>query len=227
MESIGEIRELFVHLMDMLETHFGNNTELVLHDSSDYSKTIVDIRNGHITGRCVGGCGSELGLEVMRGTQTLDERVKSNYITYTRDGRILRSSTLFFKNGKNEMIGSFCINTDITKSVQFEAFLREYNNYNPNLEAPVNEIFVPNIQQLLEELIHRAFQIVGKSVEEMTRDDKVAFIKYLDSKGAFFISKSTERVRDILGISKYTFYNYLETARLENTEEVTNIKENN
>lgn len=212
MNSINEQKELLKQIMDMLEQHFGTHTEFVLHDSSDYSKTIVDIRNGHITGRAVGGCGSEMGLEILRGTQSIDNCLKANYVTYTRDGKILRSSSLYFKNDQGEMIGSLCINTDITETVQFEAFLREYNNYNPNYQ-PVNEIFVPTIQQLLEELINRAFQLAGKKPEDMTRDDKIEFIKFLDSKGAFFISKSAERVWDILGISKFTFYNYLEASR--------------
>lgn len=217
MEGIGEIQVLFKELMDMLEQHFGKHSEFVLHDSKDYTKTIVDIRNGYITGRTVGGCGSELGLEIMRGTQALGDGIKSNYVTYTRDGKILRSSTLYFRNSCGEMIGSFCINTDITQSVQFENFLREYNNYDPACE-PVNEIYVPDIQQLLEELIARAFQISGKTAEEMSREDRIAFIRFLDSKGAFFISKSSERIWETLGISKYTFYNYLEIARSESAE---------
>lgn len=213
MASIQEIQEFMLPLMDLLEQHLGINTELVLHDSHDYSKTIVDIRNGHITGRSIGGCGSELGLEVMRSAQPSDENIKSNYITYTRDGKILRSSTIYFKNEQNEMIGSFCINTDITKTVQLEAFLRDYNNYSPGQEKPVNEIFVTNIQQLLEELIQRGFQLIGKCADEMNREEKIAFIRFLDSKGAFFISKSSERVWELLGISKFTFYSYLDLAR--------------
>lgn len=43
-------------LMDMLEQQLGSHTEVVLHDlKKDYANTIVDIRNGHITGREVGG----------------------------------------------------------------------------------------------------------------------------------------------------------------------------
>lgn len=213
-EKMEEIQPIVKQIMDMLESHLGTKTELVLHDAKDYTKTIIDIRNGHITGRTVGGCGSELGLQAMRGTMSMDSCINSNYINYTRDGTILRSSTLYFKNSNGDMVGSLCINTDITDSIKFENFLREYNNYDPNAK-PVNEIYVPDIQQLLDELIKRAFNLTGKTAEEMTREDKIAFIKFLDSKGAFFISKSSERIWEILNISKYTFYSYLEMAREE------------
>ena len=39
-------------IMDMMEAHFGKDVELVLHDlEADYEKTIIDIRNGEVTGR--------------------------------------------------------------------------------------------------------------------------------------------------------------------------------
>lgn len=42
-------------IMDMMEAHFGKDVELVLHDlEADYEKTIIDIRNGEVTGRTVG-----------------------------------------------------------------------------------------------------------------------------------------------------------------------------
>ena len=57
-------------IMDFLEGHLGVTSEIVYHDLTlPYDQTIVDIRNGKITGRTLGGCGSNLGLEVIRGTQ--------------------------------------------------------------------------------------------------------------------------------------------------------------
>ena len=56
MESISENQELIQKFMDLLEHHLGESCEVILHD---YSKgpmhSIVDIRNGHVTGRSVGG----------------------------------------------------------------------------------------------------------------------------------------------------------------------------
>lgn len=38
-------------------------------------------------------------------------------------------------------------------------------------------------------------------------------IEYLDNRGAFLITRSSDRVCDALGISKFTLYNYLEQIR--------------
>ena len=64
--------EQFVNL---IEQQFGRHCEVVLHDlSKPYDHTIIDIRNGHLTGRTIGDCGSNLGLEMIRGTIQDGER---------------------------------------------------------------------------------------------------------------------------------------------------------
>ena len=218
MESIHEISDFLKQVMDMLEAQFGNNCEIVLHDHlKPYDQTIVDIRNGHVTDRKIGGCGSNMGLEVLRGTLSDDDRY--NYITYTNNGKILRSSSIHFKNPQGQVIGALCINLDITESVRFESFLRDYNSFNPNSNAsPVNEFFAQDVQQLLEELLNQAQAIIGKTPQSMTREDKREFVRYLDRRGAFVIAKSSDRVCDLLGISRATFYNYLENARSDDKD---------
>lgn len=55
-------KKLITDILDILEGHFGKNVEFVVHDLSlDYEHTIVDIRNGEVTGRKVGGTGDLLG----------------------------------------------------------------------------------------------------------------------------------------------------------------------
>ncbi len=54
--------------------------------------------------------------------------------------------------------------------------------------------------------------------EEMGREEKIQVVAYLDEKRAFLISKSSERVCECLGISKFTLYNYLDSIRSKNAE---------
>ena len=79
-------KEWLHKLMDLLEAHFGPDVEFVLHDLTlDYEHTIVDIRNGHITGREIGGTGDILGLEYIRNASE-DNGTYYNFIEYTKDG---------------------------------------------------------------------------------------------------------------------------------------------
>lgn len=75
------------------------------------------------------------------------------------------------------------------------------------------EVFASDVNSLLKHLISEAQKQIGKPVSEMNKEEKINFIQYLDEKGAFLITKSGEHICELLGISKFTFYNYLEISR--------------
>lgn len=237
MKSIYDEWDMWQHLMSMLENQFGDNCEFILHDlTKDYNHTVVDIRNGHITGRNIGDCGSNLGLEVLRGT--VKEGDRYNYVVYTRDGKILRSSTMFIKDDDNNIIGCLCINMDITETVKLEGFLKRYNSYeivddssdslsitsstsqqtNTTPLISDQEIFANNISEVLEYLIAQADKIAAKPIDKLSREEKIEFVRYLDQKGAFLVTKSSEKVCEHLKISRFTLYNYLDLVRKKNLD---------
>lgn len=215
--SIYEQEELIRSMMDLLERQFGSRCEVVLHDlTKDYNHTIVDIRNGYLTGRKVGDSGTNLGLEVLSGTDQGGNRF--NYVLHTRDGKIFRSSSVYFHNDEGKVIGSLCVNLDITETIRFEEYLKGYNQYdmgdagNASGEE-VKEIFVNDVTQIIDFLFHEGVHKIGCQPKEMNREQKMEFLRFLDRKGAFLISKSNERVCDFLQISKFTLYNYLDAIR--------------
>lgn len=211
MRPITEDMDFWKRFMSMLEAQFGVHCELVLHDlTKDYSETIIDIRNGGITGRKIGDCGSNLGLEVIRGTVKDGDRY--NYITHTTNGKILRSSTLYIHGDDGALIGALCINLDITTTIAFENFLKKYNDFSIEKDN-TPEIFATDVRTLLEHLIKEAQAQVNKQPSEMDKGDKIKFLSYMDKKGAFLITKSSERVCEYLDISKFTLYNYLDSVR--------------
>lgn len=211
MKTVNDESALFQQFLTLISNQFGNKCEVVLHDlTRDYNSTITDIRNGHVTNRTIGGCGSNLGLEVLRGSVIDGDRF--NYVTTTQDGRILRSSSIYIKNDEGTVIGSICINLDITETVQFEGYLRQFNRFETSQEE---EVFASDVNTLLQHLIQQGQELLGKPAAEMNKTERIEFIRFLDEKGAFLITKSSEQICELLGISKFTFYNSLETVRNE------------
>lgn len=209
MKHIDDEMGMFKQLLNLIAAQFGSKCEVVLHDlEKDYSSTIVDIRNGHITNRKIGGCGSNLGLEVLSGSVIDGDRF--NYVTTTSDGKILRSSSMYIRNSEGKVIGSLCINLDITESIQFESFLKQYNKFELN-DQP--EYFATNVESLLDYLIQQATALTNKDPKELTKSERLDFLSFLDEKGAMQISKSGDRICKVLGISKFTLYNDLEIIR--------------
>ena len=151
--------ELLKKVMNGLEQQLGN-FELVLHDlRRPFDSTIVDIRNGYITGRKIGDCGTNHGLSVMRkADQNGDEY---NYITHMPDGRVFRSSSMYVRDEKGKAVISLCINQDITETLMLEKKLHEYNMV-ADQQVAQKEFFAHNVHELLDFYIDQAQYFVGK-----------------------------------------------------------------
>ena len=208
MKKISEESKLLSGVLDLIARHFGENVEVVLHDFSagvNSPQSLVDIRNGHVTGRKIGDCASKHGMQAVKG-EMIDGDIY-NEIIYTERGTILRGSSYSIKDEDGKVVGSICINQDITDSVKYENYLRQVNGYNTH---PTN---TQDVLEVMNEVVEEAFIAVGKHPATMTKEDKITFIKFLDDRGMFLISKSGPRICEILGISKFTLYNYLEIIR--------------
>ena len=212
MKRVQEEFAFFESLMKGLTAIFGTNCEVVLHDLTEsYESTVVMIENGHVTDRRVGDCGSNLGLEVLRGTVRNGD--KYGYFTNTRDGRVLRSSSVYVRDDEGKVIGCLCINFDVSNLMVADKTIRSLISSGEGEKE--EEFFVNDVNQLLDALLQKAMEEVGKPVSYMTRDDKIRVVKYLDQKGAFLITKSGNRICQFLDISKFTLYSYLDEVHSE------------
>lgn len=210
MESVTDEMEFLRDMVRALAAQFGSNCEVVLHDlRRPYDSTIVAIENGHVTGRKVGDPGTNLGLEILRGTE--QDGNKFNYLTQTKDGRMLRSTSVYMKNKNGETIGALCINFDITDLMVAEKTLQSLTL--TGQASPVKESFVSNVSDLLDALLQEAQEQIGKPVALMQKEDKRRMVELLDRKGALLVKKGGERICQFLNISKYTLYSYLEEVK--------------
>lgn len=201
--------EFLKRLAKGLAKQFGNDCEIVIHDLRDKSseRTIIAIENGHVSNRAIGGGPSRIALETMAAkARSSDDHL--DYMTQTSDGKIVKSSSIYIRDEKGEIIGIFCINYDITRLSMAEGFLRDFLHSAPLAEVQVK---IPqNVGELLDELIDSALKHVGKPVTLMKKADKIKAIRYLKNAGAFQILKSGDKVCKLFNISKFTLYNYID-----------------
>ncbi len=204
-------------MVKALAAQYGSSCEVVLHDltGGDLDHTIIAIENGHISGRSLGDGPSRIALEAMQDAEeTHTDRLA--YLTKSRDGKILKSSTVFLRDEKGKPIGIFAINSDITLTVAGEQALHSYNAPIEDEKEP--EPIATNVADLLDSLIARSITLVGKPASLMDKAEKIRAIRFLNDSGAFLITKSGPKVCQVFGISKYTLYSYLDEAK-QNTDE--------
>lgn len=191
---------------------FGRNCEVVIHDlrGGDTEHSIIAIENGHVTGRSVGDGPSHIVLESLKeSSESIEDRV--SYLTKTSDGRVLRSTTLFIRDEKGNVIGLMGINYDISMLVAMDDIIRDLTGTDSQTSEP--ESISRNVADLLDELLEQSVKLIGKPTALMSKDDKIRAIKFLDDSGAFLVTKSGPKVCEYFGISTYTLYSYLDEIR--------------
>lgn len=205
--------ELLRQVAAGIAAQFGPDCEVAIHDlSRDPDRSIVFIANGHVSGRKEGDGASTVVMEQLR---TNDPEPKDHlcYLTKTPNGKILKSSTIYIRDGKGGVSAIMAINYDISGLLVAEQAVRDL--VSTGEEAPAEPEKITNVSELLDELIQKSVALVGKPAALMNKDDKVRAIQFLSQNGAFLITKSGDKVAKFFGISKYTLYSYIDMNKQE------------
>ncbi|MFZ4451431.1 helix-turn-helix transcriptional regulator [Salibacterium aidingense] len=208
MKNFDEMCSVLKPLIKPIAQALGPNCEVVLHDTRELEHSIVAIENGHVTGRKVGDSSTNLGLEIMKEHPPKEGNML-NYRARTQDGKVLKSSSIYLRNDDGEIMGSICINYDISEFLLVSHVLNDFIK----TDQEVDETFAGDINEVIENLLEEAINMVGKPIPYMQKEDKMKVLRFLDQKGVFTVKRSMNRVATFLGISKFTIYNYLEEAR--------------
>ena len=204
---------MYAQLAKGIACQFGENCEVVVHDlaTEDQEHSIVIIENGHVSGRSLGDGPAHVVWEAINTDPSrLHDRLA--YLTRTRDGRLLKSSTMFLRDETGRSRYIFSINYDITTMKAMDDALHRYTCI-PQRADREPTLIPRSVGDLLEELIDQSVRLVGKPVDQMSREDRMTAIRFLNECGAFLIAKAGPRVCQYFGISKYTLYSYLDEAR--------------
>lgn len=192
---------------------FGDHCEIVVHDyRNGYEHTIVDIVNGEVTGRAIGGCPSAFVIEQM--TKDIDAYEKRPlYFTNSEKGKILKSATTFIKDEEGTIIGSVCVNIDVTDLMLMQKTMSSFLQSSESSGTRGNEVLAKNVDELLEFFLSEAEEEIGKPASLMSKDEKIRALWLLNQRGIFKISKANVVLRDAFQVSKYTLYAYLDEAK--------------
>lgn len=181
----------------------GDRCEIVLHDLRSPESSIIAIEHGEITGREVGDPSTNLALPVLK--DPYGEHDAFNYRSRTRDGRVLKSSTIHLKDQRGRIFAAICINWDITELEAAAQVLRSWVETGESM----NEEYVRDVDELVSHFVEEALQAVGKPVQAMTKEDKMRVLRWLEDRGVFKVKHAVGRVAALLGLSRVTVYAYL------------------
>lgn len=197
---------------------FGKKCEVLIHDFSNPQHSIIAIENGYVTGRKIGDPITDLALATWKkggyGDKKTDRIV--NYKTKTKDGRMLKSSSVFIRDNQKKIIGCMCINYDLTEHSMFHKVMDDFCtaiDLDEEKSEKGMEIFTDNVNEVLENIIQEAIEKIGIPVSLMQKEDKLMVTKIADEKGAFLIKGAITQIAKEINVSRFTIYNYLEEIK--------------
>ena len=212
---MNPVLENYVAVANMIADTFGDHCEVILHDFSIPQNSVVYIRNNVVTNRQVGQSFTEYFVKDVLLSRKFRDDVSSNYIMKGANGQTIKSSTVLIRDQSGKVIGSLCVNIDISYMKDLmEKFVSMLGIEEPEEEPKEDkeEIAVlPNIQEIVDDIIEHT--IGNQNIDEMSRDQKINLIRFMNDKGLFLIKGAADKVAERMNISKVTVYSYLDEIR--------------
>jgi predicted transcriptional regulator YheO len=210
--------EKYIPFVKTIAEMFGKKCEVVIQDFSDPQHSIVVIENGHVTRRKIGDPITDLALSFWKKDGYENKKTDRivNYKTKTKDGKILKSSTVFIRNNQKKLIGCICINYDITVDLMFHKAMDEFCttvDLDKGRSEKSIETFTSDVKEVLKNIIQEAIGKIGKPVSLMQKEDNLMVTKIAEEKGAFLIKGAINQLAKEINVSRFTIYNYLEEIK--------------
>lgn len=200
----------YIHLVNFMADFLGPSYEVVLHDVRNINNSIIAIKNGHISGRKVGGPLADLSFKHIKENRNSDKKYLLLY-GKTKDGRQLKTSTYFIRDERGNIIGLLGINTDISDFVNLKKRMESFIDYGvANItEDREEERFESSIEEIMDSIINEVITESIVSVEQMDHIKKIEITRKLNLKGVFLIKGSVGNVAEKLKTSEATIYRYI------------------
>ncbi|WP_199435032.1 helix-turn-helix transcriptional regulator [Qaidamihabitans albus] len=197
-------------VIDGIAATLGSFCEAVIHDFRRPERSVVAIA-GSVTGRGVGGSMSEIGMGVLaRGDEARDEL---NYITRTRDGKMVKSSTMVLRDSTGSVFGALCVNLDITAVNQVHSVVGEIAGVTTPATTPPTTTFGDDIGSVVDAIVDSHQLRQNKPWADLSRDERLELFRGLHERGVFAVRGAASRIAARLGISRASAYNYLAEVR--------------
>ena len=208
-------------LVEFLGKSLGPDYEIALHDIGYDTNSIVAISNRYISGRTIGAPMTNLALSIIADKSYNTSNYKLNYNGISKDQRILRSSTMFIKNEREELVGMLCINFDDRKFVDIsnqilklchpDKLIEEnstYESINSLLDDGI-ETFSGSISELTETVLNKVLTDKNIPIDRLTQNERLNIMDILNQKGVFMLKGAVSEVAKHLCCSEPSIYRYL------------------
>ena len=209
-----KILKRYSEVARMLGKTFEPILEVLVHDLTQPKNSVVAIYNNHISGRKVGDPASDFGLKRLEDPSIPDELF--NYYNESSSGKKLKSSVLAIRDDEGKLIGTLCLNLDVSFLSQISRFVERLSESQPNpilggIEKFTTKAANLEIKEAVEELKIQN-NMLSKS---LTRDDNKLIVRLLLEQGCFSKKGAITTIAKELQLTRPSIYKYLKEIQEE------------
>lgn len=193
---------------------FGSQCEVVVHDFADPEHSIVSIF-GNLTDRKVGGSLDDLGLSILESG--LPGEHVLIYETFTPAGKRLKSTSAILRDSEGCLFAALCININSDSISQAAALLADLCRI-PVQHTHVVEHFADDPADVITGIFHEelAKRNIKDDGHKLKREERIEIIQSLRERGVFNMRSAPTIVADLLKVSRFTIYNYINEVNSRN-----------
>lgn len=224
----------YTTLVEFLGQTLGPDYEVVLHEILPENSRVAAIANGSISGRSVGAPITNAALRMIMQKQYETSDYNLNYTGQLANGKMIRSSTMFIKDG-GKLVGLLCVNFDdsrfhalsdsLLKLIHPDDFV--HHHYFP-VDAPAKqptpphqsvpdpaEHFQSDMNGLMEELFDTVTQDIAVPLDRLTQAERTRIIGQLYEQGMFELRGAVQFTVKKLACSQASIYRYIKKAKAQ------------
>ena len=204
----------YIKIAELMGEMFSPFLEVIVHDLASPQKSIIAIFNGHITGRKIGDPTTDLGLKRVEGG--VPEKIV-NYRNENERGLTLKSSSMAIRDSQGRLIGSICLNLNISAFEGLSSMIEGFLSTKPNPYINGKEKFsaqslIPPEEEI-KTFIRETMVNLSLNQTTLTKEDKMTIIQKLFVSGHLNKKSAVTIISKELNISKPTVYKYLRQVR--------------
>ena len=222
----------YTRIVEFLGQALGPDYEIVLHEILPEQSRVAAIANGGISGRSVGAPITNAALRMIIQKQYEANDYNINYTGQLANGKTIRASTMFIKDG-GKLVGLLCINFDDSRFHEIsDSLLRlvhpddfVHRHYFPS-DAPAKqpmqpqhsaaqpaEHFQSDMNGLMEDLFETVTKDAGVPLRRLTQAERAEIVARLYEQGMYELRGAVQFTVENLGCSQASVYRYIKSAK--------------
>lgn len=199
--------------MEGLAAYYGEAFEFVLHDLTDLDHSIVKIINGFHSGRKEGAPITDLALsllEEIRKTEAENRGRDSpagpfvSYVSKSKFGKPVRSSTIVIFGENQRAIGLLCVNLYLDSPLSM--VLQNFSLLSQSDSDYITENFSADSNELISRALEKVKEAVNADTSVPQHQKNKAIVTLLYRQGIFKLKNAVQIISGDLEISKNTVY---------------------